>query len=710
MTSKKRKPPKDKRESTQPAPLRVAWVCLHLLIFTVPLAMSNVTWLGPQAMSFTQDQFDIVKLFVMHALTLAALIAWALWFAGEGRIRHTKIDWLIVVFIAWVGLTTITSIHRFTALFGRYGRFEGFLTFVNYAILFFLVVQLADSSTRIRSLGRTLIASATLVGLYGIMQSLRLDPLRWGYSAVEAYRAFSTFGNPDWLAGFLIFPLAIAPALALTEEDQRLRAVYWSAFLVIGVAWLATFVRGAWIGGLLALLLVGAAAWRLRIKLQAVDWVFFVASVACASAVASGLFLPTHRAHVVERAASILRWHEGSARSRLYVWKAALRAIRQRPIFGSGADTFRFVFFRHKPIECLSAEGYAAVAGDAHNYPLQIAATLGVPGLLLLGTMIARVDFESARSVLTTRARNGYLMLAGFWAGAAGYLVHLLFGMSVVGSTFLLWMTFGVLAVSSTAPRMFALPAWRKPVGWAIAAAASLALVGNVFPIIADHHASLSAGRLDHAGRVREMEWATHVNPFNDVYRTQLARARKNMLLFQMDQSRMRVREGADAGEESRLLYEEFLDAVRIARQARDGNPLEYDNYVVLADLYNIGGIYFGPAYLRRAVRTSRQGIAIQPYGVEARFQLARAYANGGQTDAAIAQLRTIIDMAPPYIDAHLLLGDIYRAGSRLEEAKSEYETALRYAKSLPHDRSNRQQMAEQGLAAVEASLAAGRH
>ena len=79
-------------------------------------------------------------------------------------------------------LTSFTSISLATALFGKYRRFEGFFSFLTYAVVYFLAVQLADRPSRIRSIARTLLISGAIVAFYGVLQYLGLDPISWGAS------------------------------------------------------------------------------------------------------------------------------------------------------------------------------------------------------------------------------------------------------------------------------------------------------------------------------------------------------------------------------------------------------------------------------------------------------------------------------------------------------------------------------------------------
>ncbi|MEI7902225.1 MAG: glycosyl hydrolase, partial [bacterium] len=316
------------------------------------VAMSNMNWLGKLVVGsvtlpLTYDQFDIVKVFIMRAFALGGLAAWSFqFFFKGGKLRRTKLDWLIVGFLGWVLLTSFTSISPATALFGKYRRFEGFFSFLTYAVVYFLVVQLADRPSRIRSLARTFMISGIIVAGYGVLQYLGLDPVSWGANLpFEANRGFSTFGNPDLLGGFLIFPLAVSVSLALSERETGWRIFYWSTFLVTMAAWITAFVRGAWLGGGLALILVIIAAVLARPKLGSVDWSFAgLTGAAGAGLVVRSLANPNDVLNVWERLQSIFKFGEGSALTRFEIWEAAINAVKAKPITGFGADTFRLVF------------------------------------------------------------------------------------------------------------------------------------------------------------------------------------------------------------------------------------------------------------------------------------------------------------------------------------------------------------------------------
>lgn len=655
---------------------RIAWIALHCLIFITPLIISNWTWLGMR-LPFTYDQFDIIKVYSQRIFTLVALGAWS-WhlFTSGGRLRRSKIDYLVLALLGWVLLTTFTSIHPPTALFGKYRRFEGFLAFLNYATIFFLVTQFADRASRIKSLAKTLFYSGTIVSFYGLLQYQGLDPIQWGNLPFEANRAFSTYGNPDLLGGFLVFPLAISLALALAEDSLKMRVVYWSGFLITVACWIVAFTRAAWIGGALAIIVVAIMAVRQHVRFNVVDWSFVASIGAVATAlVALSLNATSAVMNVWLRLQSIFDPNDASAKTRFEIWEAAWDATKARPIFGHGADTFRLVFPRYKPAEYVADAGYLSVADNVHNYPLQVTSALGIPGFLLLYGTFAAAAWFSAPLVFAKRETPDRLVLGGFWAACAGYLAHLMFGLSVTGSTFLLWVAMAV--VLAPLARVVEV---KRPGSWGvIAAALSLVLcatliAGSTVYINADNH--YLKARIFSTGdqRVAEAKRAIELNPYNDMYRAELA-------LAYVDNAVSAVTQLAQSGgtdQAARATAQaQFELAETQLKSVIEFVPWEYDNYVFISNLYNLGAEYLDPAYNEEAVTWARKGVEVERYGPAVRFQLARALFKQNSISEAKEHISYAVELDPRYADGWVLLGDIARSEGDNETAVEAYRTAL---------------------------------
>jgi len=637
----------------------ISWWALLAMVFITPLIISNWSLFGFST-PITYDQFDIIKLFTQRVLGIVALAAWVWDMAVRGgKIRHTPVDWLVLAFLAWVTLSTVFSIHPPTALFGKYRRFEGLLSFINYAVIYFLVLQMANRSLRIRQLAQSLFWSGLLVAGYGIMQSLGSDPLEWGQLPFEANRAFSTYGNPDLLGGFLMFSTFISLGLALAEPKVPWRIVYWSGFLLSVWCVIVAFTRSAWVGASVGIFFIVLFAIRQRAPWTVVDWGFSAVVGAVASVVIGrSLANPNEVMNFGKRIVSIFQFTEGSAATRFQIWGAAWRAVQDRPILGFGADTFRLLFPKYKPVEYVAAAGYLSVADNVHNYPLQLASGIGIPGVLGFYGIMGWTAVRTWPLVWARGRDANRMVLAGIWAACAAYIVHLLFGLSVTGSSFLLWTFAAVLlaptATSITLPRL----SW----GLIVAVVVSiLALVGIWFQFVyisADNAYLQSRIVAQDAQRTELAQRAARLNPYNDIYRAEVGVAATDEFIAVLNSGGTRDEAEAAFGRAEAAL----LDTIAFV-------PPEYDNYVFLSNLYNIAGEVLDPAYFAQAEQAGLDGVAVERYGPAIRVQLARALIGQKRYDEAEQHLAYAVKMDPMYDQAAITLASVYKLQGRTTEA-----------------------------------------
>jgi O-antigen ligase len=662
---------------------QIAWWALLALVFVVPLAISNLSFLpGLQGKPpFTYDQFDIVKVFFQRFFALIALAAWS-WhmLTKGGKLRQTPVQWLVLAFLGWVLITSFTSVSPLTAIFGKYRRFEGFISFVNYAVVFFLVLQLADNMQRIRTLAKSLFWSGSLVSLYGVMQYLGIDPITWGQLPFEARRAFSTYGNPDLLGGFLIFALGISLVLALSEDHLGWRAVYWGGFLITAWCWIVAFTRGAWIGGLVVLIVLAFAFIRQKVKLTSVDYGAMGITAAIAAAIVAISLRSTNEVmNAAKRVASIVAFNEGSSLTRFQIWQAAINAIKARPIFGFGADTFRLVFPAYKPEAYVAAAGYLSVADNVHDYPLQLAAGIGIPGLLLLYGLFGWVAWRTAPVAFAKRPTMDGLVLAGFWAVSAGYITHLMFGLSVTGSTFLLWVSMAALLSPSASAKELKAPSWGRIAALVIVGVAVVGIFFDGVYITADHY-YLNA-RLGTPGsdqRVAAALEAKRLNPTNDMYWAEVGLAYQDQVINELTLALQQQQAGQDPTSAMNFARVKFVDAEQALKATIDFVPPEYDNYVFLANLYNLGGQYFGdPTLFDKAITVAKEGIKVERYGPAIRYQYAQALYRTDKTDQAISELKYAVKLDPRFADGSVLLATIYADTGNKAEAKKVLDAAV---------------------------------
>ena len=667
------------RTSSQPAvpaenmstARKIAWYSLLAMVFLVPIAIGNFTWLGFR-LPITYDQFDIVKVFLQRVLGLIALGAWSWDMLNHGgKIRRTPVDWLILAFLGWVLLTTFTSFHPPTAFFGKYRRFEGFLSFFNYAVIYFLVLQFADRPSRVKTLAQTLFWSGVIVTGYGVAQSMGMDMIQWGTLPFEPNRSFSTYGNPDLLGGFLMFSIPITLGLALSESRTSWRLIYWAGMLVNVWCWITAFTRGAWIGGFVSIGLVIFFAWRHSARLSKIDWIPVGGIIAVGTGIiVKSLSSPNEVMNFGRRFASILDFEGGSGKTRTEIWMAAIDAIKDRPLFGFGADTFRLVFPKYKPVEYVNDAGYLSVADNVHDYPLQLAAGIGVIGMLLMYGVFGWAAVRSAPAVFKKTDDAKRILLGAFWAACAGYLVQLMFGLSVTGNTFLLWTAMAVVLAPTAAIVEFKAPSWGLAVSAVVLVVVGLG-VGYQFVIIQADHAYLQSRiGLRGAARTAMALKAVQLNPFNDMYRAEVGLAYTDEALDYINQAQQAQQAGQDPQNLASAAQERFNLAEDSLRETIAFVPPEYDNYVFLSNLYNMGAQVFNqPTLYEKAAQAARDGIAVEEFGPAVRVQLARALLGQNKSDEAIRELVIAFDMDNAYTEAGILLAQTYEQDGQYDKA-----------------------------------------
>jgi O-antigen ligase len=267
-----------------------------------------------------------------------------------------------------------------------------------------IVLAVGDVARRHNRLGRAvavLLVSAGLSAIFG----LTLYVVHGGGAVGRARGAvghYMTFGGQLMLVGCL------AAGLLLAGVPGRVRAGLAAMLAVAGAALAATFTRSAWLGVCSGVgVMLGVRRPRALPLL--------IGAVAVLLAVAPGSF----RA----RALSAFDPHHPTNRERTYMWGAGLRMFRDHPMTGVGLEDLKPVYDRYRPAAATER------AGHLHSVPIQIAATMGLPGLVAFAWLVFalfRVPLTGGLRTLRTRGLSAGVRL-GVLAGLTGFLVAGLF-------------------------------------------------------------------------------------------------------------------------------------------------------------------------------------------------------------------------------------------------------------------------------------------
>ncbi|MGH6997024.1 MAG: O-antigen ligase family protein, partial [Phenylobacterium sp.] len=323
-----------------------------------------------------------------------------------------------------------------------------------------------------------------LLQLHDRLTSLggRWDWIAWDKSNFPIDSIWSTFGNPNHLAGFLAALLPVGLALALVATTRRVRLAIAALGVAALVELLFTGTVGGWLGAVAGLMAAGIvllpelrARWRL-VAGAAVAVVVIVVSAGFAIGPRRGLGAQFTAAFDLKGAST--------ANQRLAYWRAALVMARERPLVGVGPDMYELRFSRHQDAEFVRYNGFALDVNGPHNTFLNRLSAIGVPGFALFVALIALASLRAvaawrrlrraelagdraARAPATAQRQ----LLAGVAGGLVAYLVQATFNVDQVGLSLLFWVFLGMLAVltsaagvlSSVRPRLLLSPSVPPP-------------------------------------------------------------------------------------------------------------------------------------------------------------------------------------------------------------------------------------------------------
>lgn len=432
---------------------------------------------------YTRDQFELPKLTILRMLTSLMLGLWGtrIIASGQWTFRKTPLDIPILVWLAYQVITTVFSVSRSVSFLGEYENFRGLLTVMNYAILYFIATNFIRTRTHIDRLLFVIFIAGLIITFYGIAQFFRIDFIQWNPNSIAPGRYFSTLGNPNFLAAFLAMVMPLTVIFFIETKSIFRKVLLFFSFIIMFWALMGTDSRGGLLGLVTALLLLAAFGitrifYNLKQKAQKENllfinqlfrremvkhklWLLLISSLLVILIAISATFGKNHIMRVTD---SIIHAKEAITRSRLYIWKPAIRIIKDYPIMGTGLDTFKTVFPRYATPEFARVDGANVSSRTAHNEILQVLACQGIIGLIIVTWLTVMILINWRKAYLNTKDNwRDRLILIGLLASWSAYSIQNVFSFGVVAIDTFYWMiiAFVILMQSSSAEQeQMALP------------------------------------------------------------------------------------------------------------------------------------------------------------------------------------------------------------------------------------------------------------
>ena len=361
---------------------------------------------------FTLKFGHVVTAFIVISLAARAVITKTIRFAAD----PLRLPLLFLLFAGVLSLINAVDLVRGAALIGQ--------LLIGY-LVYFCVVNLLSRA----NVWPTLLAlwfGAGIVALFGLYQFvgdyLGLPPSVTGL--VASYSGAAAFGfaritgpslEPLYFANYLLLPILTAVAFLIgTRGKGRIRLASFLA--VVGVVFVLTLARGAFLGIAAGLLLIIVRYWRELLRPKVIGTAVAMLLVAGVAVVA--LLLQT--VHGAESPLDAFGHQLGvtgtdvSSQQRIGTVEAAAGLVHDHPLIGVGVGNFGQYYQ-----DPLTGPSENQVPQTVHNQPFETLVETGVIGLAalaLVGFVLLKRTIEAWKKV------QGRFLTAALVGSAAAVL------------------------------------------------------------------------------------------------------------------------------------------------------------------------------------------------------------------------------------------------------------------------------------------------
>jgi len=314
------------------------------------------------------------KVYVFRLLVMLAFFFWV-WLILRERdyrpnfknilIMSVVLFFLAQVFVSFFGVDTLYS------FFSSIERADGVLQYGFWVLYFLLLISIFRKRQDWKMFFSVFVIAAVLVSAYSW--------LNYG----SQVQLFGVFGNPAYFAAFLLF--AIGFSLLIFERrffSSRFINIFFlvaAGFFVLTLIFTqirgayAGFVAGVFLFSLLSVLFLRKENKKLAICCGIVLLLGLISTALLFAAKETDFVKSRELLSRVTEVTDV--WGSASVRERLLNWNIALKAFKERPVFGYGPENFGSAANKYYDYRIGRGEPWF---DRAHNNPIEILATGGI--------------------------------------------------------------------------------------------------------------------------------------------------------------------------------------------------------------------------------------------------------------------------------------------------------------------------------------------
>jgi len=389
---------------------RMVTILIGVILALVPLYATRYVFAG----------LMFQKAILFYGLTTLLILAylWLIYCDKQYLPRFSLVGWAFAILtVGWI-ISTLTSQQPYMSFWGTFNRMEGLISWLYYFALFIVATGTLRKLTDWWMVIRITMVGVALVTLYALAQLFRINLFAM---SMDRWRVEGTLGNPVFLGGYLASAIPLIVVWAFNVKSYR-----WAAWSLVGltvVTFMFTLSRGAWIAGLIAILITLMfyfrryhSAWmkRLWIYLGVGLAVFILLTISWTVAPADSTFKQVGEKAIFRSESMLYRRNN---------WSIGWQSFLQKPWTGWGLENFHVAFDRNYRTFKQHAGFTESHVDRPHNEYVGVAVAGGlialVPYLLLMGYAI----YRGWRRLQAKIDPDTYLINVGMLGALIGYAV-----------------------------------------------------------------------------------------------------------------------------------------------------------------------------------------------------------------------------------------------------------------------------------------------
>lgn len=673
---------------------------------------------------------------LVYAFTILIVTLWFARMIADQKIiwKSTRVGWFMLAFVVSQILSTIFSIHPFTSWFGYYSRFHGgLLSTFSYALLYFAAVNNLDRRDWL-PLVKTIMVSTLLVSLYALPEKFGVsfscvifrgewNTACWQEATNPRYRIFGSFGQPNWLAAYLITTLPLS-VWWIGRWWQNIYSTYttkkWQLTPIIKqltgfdvLAWLTVLL------GTLALLYTNSRSGMLGLGVGLIffsailffDWLgnkkkttfFKQVQLLLPAAIIIGTLVLFIGTPVTPSLPQLLqKWQSPSPSSgeassaaqidvsipsgtvlqtggtesgtiRRIVWQGALDIWRRYPILGSGVETFAYSYYQSRPVEHNYVSEWDFLYNKAHNEFLNFLATTGIVGLTSYVLLLLATSWQLWQHRL--KSKDSHYFSLALLSGYLALAVSNFFGFSTVmlGVLLFIYPALDTMARQKASKKSLASDSWlawsrldsKQKLATIILMIVYLFALHRVWfwwnndRLLARSQTEAASGQSWQA--YQTLAQLTSRAPYQAKYWEQRA-----LLTAQLAVSTYSSNEATAAAQLT-------SDAILSADLAVETNPVHLNMWKSRAKVF-IWLSAINEAYLDDAIKALENAKTLAPTNPKIWYNLALIYQSNDQNEPADAAFQQAITLKPNYEQARSSYAEFLTAQKQYQAALEQYQ------------------------------------